>query len=217
MIITGNKGMIGSRFEGDGIDLKDGLNLLSCDLPETDLIYHFASQISVESSWADPLHDLDNIRMMARLVKRYPKARIIYTSSAAALDVTSPYGFSKWAAGEYLKKFHSNYVICYLPNLFGGGSGVMEKFKGKKEVTVYGDGLQVRDFVHIDDIVKALHLAKDWPTGEYQLGSGKGTRIIDLTKGKTVTYAPPRKEIRESILRNDAPNWEPSINVLEYI
>ena len=221
ILVTGYKGMIGKRlFEkvgGIGIDFKDGLNLLTCDLPDADVIYHCASQISVESSFADPLNDLDNIRMMARLVKRYPKSKIIYLSSAATLDVTSPYGFSKKAAGEYLKTFHDNYVICTLPNIFGDGKGVVEVFSGKGEVTVYGDGLQTRDFVHVDDIVRGLVQASDWSVGEYFMGSGKGTTVLDLAKGKTINFAPARQEVRESVLQNTTPDWEPTIDVIDYI
>lgn len=221
ILLTGHKGMIGKRlFEkvgGGGIDFKDGLNVLTCELPDADIIYHCASQISVESSFADPLNDMDNIKMMARLVKRYPDSKIIYLSSAATFDINSPYGFSKWASGEYLKKFHKNYVICYLPNIFGDGKGVVELFKGKDEVTIYGDGNQVRDFVHVDDLVDGLVKAKEWDVGEYTLGSTKGTKIIDLAQGKKINFLPPRIEIRESILPNTTPNWQPTINVIDYI
>ena len=107
ILVTGHKGYIGSllyKRVGDmGIDLQDGLNLLTCELPKgVDVIYHLAAQSFVESSHNDPLHDLDNIRITARLVKEYPHARIIYANSAAAKDpMMSTYGFSKWASAEY--------------------------------------------------------------------------------------------------------------------
>ena len=75
ILITGHKGWIGSKLyqelpDAVGVDFREGMNLLTCDLPENiDLIYHLAAQSSVESSWHDPLHDLDNIRITARLVK----------------------------------------------------------------------------------------------------------------------------------------------------
>lgn len=239
ILVTGNKGMIGSRLEKAlmmsefstvhrnysysseifGIDIKDGLNLLTCDLPEVDLIYHLAAQSSVESSWKDPVYDMDNIRMTARLVKKYPNAKIIYANSAAAQEpISSPYGFSKWAAGEYLMKFHNNCVSCVFPNVYGGGEkSVVDIFKGKETVVIYGDGLQTRDYVHVDDIVSGLVLAKDWAPGEYFMGSGKATTVLDLAEGKTVVFKEARKEARESVLYNSTPNWEPRINVMDYI
>jgi len=223
-LITGHRGFIGSKLvkqmNGMGIDIQDGFNLLTCDLPlNVNVIYHLAAQTSVESSWHDPVHDMDNIRMMARLVKVYPFAKIIYANSAAAIPpVSSPYGFSKWACAEYLKNFHTNYVICTFPNIYGPGSkSVVDIFKDQEKVMIYGDGEQTRDYVHVDDIVEALLKAKDWPKGEYQLGSGIATSVLELAEGKEVVFAPPRLEARESVLKNTTPNWKPKINVHDYL
>lgn len=216
ILVTGSAGFIGKRlFEkvgGVGIDVKDGQNLITTELPEDiDVIYHLAAQSSVEASWQDPVHDMDNLRMTARLVKEYPNAKIIYTASSATKD-TSPYGFSKWACAEYIKKFHKNYVICTLPNVYGekGGRSVVDIFKGNDEVTIYGDGKQTRSYVHVDDIVEALILAKDWEKGIYSLGDGKATSVLELARGKKVKFALARKEAREAVLNNTTPNWKPN-------
>ena len=182
------------------------------------MIYHLAAQSSVEASWKDPVHDMDNIRMTARLVKEYPNARIVYANSCASMDKSSPYGFSKWAAGEYLKYFHTNYVNCIFPNIYGPGSrSVVDIFKGQNEVTIYGDGEQTRDYVHVDDIVEGLVKAKDWEVCEYFLGSGKSLSVLDLAEDKYVNFAPARKEAREVIVPNTTPNWEPKIDVFSYL
>lgn len=225
ILITGDKGFVGTRLIPNilayyGIDLKSGVDLLTVDLPDNvDLIYHLAAQTSVESSWDDPVHDADNYKMIVRLVKRYPDARIIYANSAAALPpISSPYGFSKWACAEYLKTFHKNYVICTFPNVYGRGSkSVVDLFKGKRDVTVNGDGLQTRDYVHVDDIVNGLVKAKLWPVGEYQMGSGIATSVLELAVRKNKTFAPAKKEARESVLKNDTPDWKPVINVHDYL
>lgn len=223
ILVTGSKGFIGSRLfkklEAIGIDIKDGYNLITCDLPkDIDVIYHLAAQSSVEASWHDPVNDMDNLRMTARLVKEYPEAKIIYVASAAT-PTTSPYGFSKWASAEYIKNFHDDYVICTLPNVYGekGGRSVVDIFKGQKEVTIFGDGEQTRSYVHVDDIVEALTLAKDWAEGEYFLGDGKPIDVLTLAKGKKLHFAPARKEARESVLENTTPNWKSKISVLNYL
>lgn len=222
ILITGHRGMIGNRLfsklGGFGVDLKDGKNLLTCDLPKVDIVYHLAAQSSVEASWADPVHDMDNLRMTARLVKEYPDAKIIYTASAAT-PITSPYGFSKWASAEYLKNFQKNYVICVLPNVYGekGGKSVVDIFKENEKVTIFGDGLQTRSYVHVDDIAEGLCLTTAWPKGEYFLGNGITTTVLDLTKGKEVMFAPARKEAREAVLPNITPNWQPKIKVQDYL
>lgn len=222
-LITGYRGFIGTVLSGkleefERIDLHDDDNLLNCELPDDiDVIYHLAAQSSVEYSFQDPVYDSSNYAMTVRLANRYPNAKIVYTQSAASLDITSPYGLSKWAAGEYLKKFHKNYVICVLPNVYGGGKGVVDIFKNSDTVEIYGDGEQVRDFVHVDDIVRGLIQAKDWETGTYFMGSGKGTTVNELAQGKTIIRKPARTEIRESILPNTTPNWKPEIDVCKYL
>jgi nucleoside-diphosphate-sugar epimerase len=224
ILITGNKGFLGKKLQpllGEclTVDLMEGTNLITSPLPKNvDIIYHFAAQTSVEASWNDPVHDMDNLRMTARLVKEYPDAKIIFAQSAAAEEPSSsPYGFSKWASGEYLKRFHKNSVICVFPNVYGGGKGVVDIFKGQEEVTIFGDGEQVRDFVHADDIIKGLLKAQNWAKGTYYMGSGKGTTINALAIGKRIVRAPARVEIRESILPNTTPDWKPEIDVIDYI
>ena len=141
ILCTGYKGYIASFLfekidDAIGIDLKDGVNLLTCDLPKyVDIVYHLAAQSFVESSWQDPLHDADNLRMTMRLVKEYSEARIIYANSAAAKSpIMSPYGFSKWASAEYLKLFHKDYVICTFPNVYGrNDKSVVDKFRSSKK------------------------------------------------------------------------------------
>ena len=221
-LICGHKGFIGSRLfkklRAIGIDIKNGHNLITTELPkDIEIIYHLAAQSSVEASWQDPVHDMDNLRMTARLVKEYPNAKIIYTASSAT-PTTSPYGFSKWASAEYIKNFHNNYVICTLPNVYGekGGKSVVDIFKDNDEVVIYGDGEQTRSYVHVDDIVEALVLAKDWEVGEYSLGNGNATSILELVEGKKVKFALARKEAKESVLNNTTPNWKPKINLFNY-
>lgn len=224
VLITGHKGFIGSLLAKKidnfiGIDIREGRDVLSC-LPKRpiDLIFHLAAQSDVMASWDDPVHDMDNIRMTVRLAHLYPEAKIIYANSCASINPESPYGFSKGASADYLKKFHTNYVNCIFSNIYGPGSrSVVDIFKGKDEVVIYGDGLQTRDYVHVDDIVEGLLKAQDWPVGDYFMGSGISTTVNELAKNKTVTYLPARKEPREVIVPNTTPNWSAKINVHEYL
>lgn len=224
ILVTGYKGFIGShlvkRLENViGIDIKDGQNLLTCGLPkDVEVIYHLAAQSQVEPSWHDPLHDLDNIRITARLVKEYPNARIIYANSCASMNVSSPYGFSKKMSGEYLKHFHKNYVSLVFPNIYGPGShSVVDIFKGKEKVPVFGDGKAIRDYVHVGDLVQGMRKARDWPVGEYFMGSGRGTSVLELAAGREIEFLPARKEDREVIVPNTTPDWTPISNVLDYL
>lgn len=224
ILITGNKGFIGSRLhkklpDAIGIDLQDGKNLLTCELMfDVEVVYHLAAQSSVEASWHDPVHDLDNIRMTARLAQKYSHIKIIYANSCASINADSPYGFSKGASADYLKKFHTDTVNCIFPNIYGEGSrSVVDIFKDKDEVTIYGDGTHTRDYVHVDDIVEGLLRARYWKAGDYFMGSGKSYSVNELAEGKKVTYKPARKEADHVTLPNNTPDWTTHISVMRYL
>lgn len=229
ILVTGSEGTIGSRLckrlEKDHeifkIDRKLGSDIMSTNLvfPDVDIVFHLAAHIDINDSILDPGYDArSNILPTISIAERYKDKKVIYTASAASLDIKSPYGLSKKTGAEYIKLLCKNYVICTISNLFGAGKGVTEKFK-HGEVVVNGTGTQTRDFVHIDDIIEALILAINWQ-GEFLLGSEESYQIIDLAKatGKPIKYNKlPEGEIVNSIMINDTPNWKPKINVLDYL
>lgn len=225
ILLTGYRGFIGSRLAAKltdwvGIDLKDGMNLLTCELPkDIDLIYHLAAQSDVEPSWKDPLNDLENIRMTARLSWAYPHAKIIYANSCASMNPETPYGFSKGAAEDFLFHFHKGEVVSLIfPNIYGPGSrSVVDKFKGQKLVTVYGTGLQTRDYVHVDDIVEGLLKAPQWPQGQHFMGSGTSRTVLELAGDRAIQYEPGRMEAQAVNVPNTTPDWEPTISVMKYL
>lgn len=222
LLITGHNGYVGSRLlkKLPEAQVVEG-NLLSATLPDTDIIYHLAAYASVPESWNRPVDYMENLRTTVKLVHDYPNAKIILASSCVNENPeSSPYAFSKRAAADYLKTYHKNWINLIFPNIYGDSPrSVVDIFRKSNELTVYGDGLQVRDYVHVDDIVEALVKAKDWENGEYSLGSGAGTTLLAIAEatGKPVQFAPERKEQREAIVPNTTPNWRPTINVLKYV
>lgn len=229
IVVTGHKGFIGSYLysaldNAIGIDIKDGNDILSCELPDADVVFHLAAQSKVVNSVEDPMHDAKvNILGTIRIAERYKNAKIIYTSSAGAIQekISSPYGLSKRVGEEYLNLLHKNAVICRLPNVVGkGGAGVIEVFKGPGKNVIYGDGMQTRDFVHVKDIVRGLLLAIEWDKGMYEMGSGKTMTVLEIAEavGKPYEFAPAREgELLESRCANTTPNWEPEIDIMDYI
>jgi UDP-glucose 4-epimerase len=106
-----------------------------------------------------------------------------------------PYGVSKLAA-ELYTSFYGNayglrYSILRYPNVYGprqdptGEAGVVAIFASQmldgRQVRINGSGEQQRDFVYVDDVVRANLLVMGHEDGEtYNLGSGIGTSINDL-------------------------------------
>ena len=222
ILITGHKGYVGSRLLKR---LPDAMTLTgdiaSAVLPDADVVYHLAAYASVPESWNRPVDYMENLRTTVRLVHAYPNAKIIHAATCAAENPeASPYAFSKRAAADYLKQYHKNWVNLVFPNIFGESPrSVVDLFRKAKEPVIWGDGLQIRDYVHVDDIVEALVKAKDWDSGEYSLGSGKGITVLELAEatGKPFSHVDGVKEQREAIIPNTSPNWRPSIDVIEYV
>jgi len=245
--ITGSSGYIGSRLINKinevihtgnpgnltGVtihpvitcDLKCGLDVLSYEpKSKIDVIYHLAAQAGIPESVEDPINDArQNILGTLRAIKlaNEHNAKLIFTASAASLNPESPYGLSKKTAEEYIKMLCNDYVILRLSSIYGKKPvGVVDNFIRGDKCVIYGDGSAIRDFVHVDDIIEALMMANGWPKGTYDCGSGVGTRVIDLAEatGKEIIFEPERRgEIHESILENTTPNWNPKIDVINYI
>lgn len=130
----------------------------------------------------------------------------------------SPYGASKMAMENYMSAYHNSYgletVALRYFNVFGPRqrmsdySGVITIFINKllngQRPTIYGDGRQTRDFVHVEDIVQAnmLAMVSDNAVGEsFNVASGNQVSILQLfeatkdiigAEGVMPEFAPPR-------------------------
>jgi CDP-paratose 2-epimerase len=96
-------------------------------------------------------------------------------SESRALDFHTPYGCSKGAAEQYVLEYARSYgqpaavfrMSCiYGPHQFGTeDQGWVAHFLIRaiegKSLTLYGDGMQVRDILFVDDLVNAFLLAQE--------------------------------------------------------
>ena len=227
ILITGSSGFIGShlmkRLDAFGLDYKDGQDILTCDLPDADIIIHLAAHASVIESMNDPVGDARiNILGTIRLANHYKDKRFIFASSGGAIQevIESPYGMSKLCAEKYIDLLCEDYVILRFPNIYGPGShSVVEGFINGP-IRIYGDGTSTRDYVHVDDLVEAIAQSLEWKKGLYSLGSEINTSILDLAQatGKPIEFVGKVKgELQATTVPNTTPNWRPKTKVLEYI
>lgn len=228
ILLTGHLGFIGSYLvkefdEFIGIDIKEGNNILTCDLPEADVVIHLAAESGVVASVEDPFKNTEtNILGTIRLIERYKNSKFIFASSGGAIQetITSPYGLSKYCCEEYIKLLCNNYVILRFPNVYGKESrSVADKFI-REDIIIYGDGSATRTYGHVDDIVKAILQSINWKQGTYRLGSNQNYTVLEIAKtvGKPITFEPKREgELDHSSLKNTTPDWHTEVDLLDYI
>jgi len=126
----------------------------------------------------------------------YGNAKNIPIKEDADKKPINPYGQTKLddekLAEEYSKNDFSVIGLRYF-NVYGIGqtgsyAGVitkfLEKIKNKKPFLIYGDGNQIRDFIHVEDIAKANLVAMESKikNGFFNIGTGIPTSINDLAK-----------------------------------
>jgi UDP-glucose 4-epimerase len=116
----------------------------------------------------------------------------------------SPYGIGKLAAEGVARQILATRGIPFTAvryfNTFGPGQtytpyvGVITIFVTRllagEPITVFGDGEQQRDFVHVDDIVAGTMATVGRTPGTYNLGSGRGTSLNQLAALMTARLAP---------------------------
>jgi len=108
----------------------------------------------------------------------------------------SPYGESKVRMEQQIREFESkhdiNCIILRFFNIYGIGqsseyAGVITKFMKRitqeKPLEIFGDGLQTRDFVAIDDVISSIHNAISFgKSGTYNIASGRVVTIKELAE-----------------------------------
>jgi UDP-glucose 4-epimerase len=185
---------------------------------DAEVIVHLASRIGVGD--APQEHWLNNVGTTLRLLEHTGARRIVFASSAAVygepsvapihedaeLRPMSAYGQTKVAIEQMLAGFDIEWTALRLFNVAGG----RERHKHethllplalRNELTLYGSGDMVRDFVHVQDVADAFALAVEGPTGIYNIGSGVGTMVVKLLdcvgrvtgRPVEVKHGPPRK------------------------
>ena len=173
---------------------------------------------------------------------------IIYSASStkfASEGVShSPYTYTKSFTLDLIKSYSQwydlKYSICYFYNVYGHSlpskweknnyQSVIEVFKQQKlnniPLTICGDGLQSRNFTHINDIVDGLILSsKNLVNGEYYLGVDKVYSILEVAQlfNHPYTHIESRPGDRyKSIIPNIKEthtklNWRPKNKLETYI
>lgn len=177
------------------------------------VIFHCAGSASVPHSVENPLKDFEvNVQgalNMLDFVRNSGSGMFVFLSSVSVFDTinklplsefsfkksSSPYGAGKLAAESYCQSYYKTYGvdtrIARIFNTYGPGmnhlfiADMMKKISNAKdEIVIGGSGNQIRDYVFISDLVKALAIIADkgQPGEDYNICSGEKTSLLKISK-----------------------------------
>ncbi len=194
------------------------------------------------------------------------RARLVFSSTGGALygdhatppnaetvakEPDSPYGIAKLATELYLSYYARiqgmDMAAVRFSNVYGprqdphGEAGVVaifcQRILSGRPITIFGDGMQTRDYVHVSDVAAAMFAAATQSLPEprrlddraFNIGTGVPTSVVHLAEvlrkaaGATTTtidFAPKRPgEQQQSFLTVDKAKsqlgWTPAISIDE--
>jgi len=211
--INGIKDKISIKW-GDTQDL----SLMMEATKEQDIVYHLAAQSHVGHSIYNPYETVVNDVMSTLNIleagRKNDIKKIIHAGSSEIygdpkyvpidenhpLQPRSPYAAAKAAAENLLESYYHTYGLPVVEsrffNIYGPNQGLdqaIPKFilqcLNERKITIYGDGMQTRDYTFVEDAVHAYGL----------LGIKKGLegKVINFGAGKEITI----KELAELIIK----------------
>lgn len=181
---------------------------------KVDVIFHLAGKITVLNSFAHKKEFEEvNVKATFNLLDQALKNKVkkfVFASSAAvygnnihiplcendAKNPISPLGQTKLKAEEHCQIFREkglDTTILRFFNVYGKNqnlsfdniiSGSIDRITHNQAPIVYGDGKQTRDFIYIEDVVRACikSLNQNSKHFIFNIGTGKETSINELLK-----------------------------------
>ena len=179
-----------------------------------DHVYHLAAQAGVRASWGREFshYTEHNVLATQRLLEAalaHGRPRVVYASSSSVYGdapelplredgpcaPVSPYGVTKLAAEHLARLYHRNHGLPTVSLRFFTVYGPRQRpdmafnrfLRAARDggpVTVFGDGLQTRDFTFVDDAVEANLLAatRGVPGGVYNIGGGSRVTVNEVLR-----------------------------------
>ena len=168
---------------------------------------------SMDDPWTDlDINVRGNLVLLEALRAQNRDAKVVFAGSRlqyghvdrlpvsedAPQTALSVHGLHKQAAEKYLdlysRLFGIRYTVARITNPYGPGQpagrtayGVINRMIhlaiADRPLTIYGEGTQLRDYIHVDDVVTALVAMAESSAADgrvYNVASGSGTRMIDL-------------------------------------
>jgi UDP-glucose 4-epimerase len=236
----------------DRLNIKRELNTVEQwlgDVPtEFDTIIHLAALVRVNESVQNPYAYYDNnVNGTYNVLTSLKFNNFLFASTGAAESCVSPYAISKRAAedivAEYCKKNNCNFINYRFYNVIGSDGfpptnpdGLFHNLIQAQDTGVFKvfgddwntrDGTCVRDYIHVNEVAKALINGIERPTCQIEnLGSGNGSTVKEMVglykeanKCKFDIQVLPRRpgDVESTVLQNVSPLMENMYSLKELL
>ncbi|MHA1820286.1 MAG: NAD-dependent epimerase/dehydratase family protein [Promethearchaeota archaeon] len=216
-------------------------DLLMKSMKDVDLVSHHAAELEVFNGIENVLHECEvntigTINVLTAALKNNVK-KVIYASSGGVYGQASylpedenhplmphwPYGVSKLAGEKYCTQFTQlfglptvsfRYGIVFGPHEWFGRVLTMfikRALEGKPPI-IFGDGLQKRDFVYVEDVVEAnfLGIFNDDVNGmAFNVGGVSHVNVKEIADVVINTIDPDLKPIYDDPKPGEASKYQP--------
>ncbi|MEK6820003.1 MAG: NAD-dependent epimerase/dehydratase family protein [Nanoarchaeota archaeon] len=180
------------------IDARDGENIIDIDKiklkEKPDVFIHLAAFCKINKTIENPDLAFENNVLgpykIFEFCRKNKISKIIFASSSRILkEEKNPYTASKIYGEELCKAYKQCYGIDYIIIRPSTVYGPFDDKTGRlvdifirnamqgKELKIYGDENKTLDFTYIDDFVEGFVLAMNQKNKDFDIGSGKETKV----------------------------------------
>jgi dTDP-L-rhamnose 4-epimerase len=150
--------------------------------------------------------DMSNLDFSCKCPVCNQNVQLVATTEDSKIHPTSVYGITKHTQEQMVMTIGQSLGIAAVAyryqNVYGPGQSLTNPYTGilsifstrilnKKEINIFEDGTESRDFVYIDDVVDAtiLGLENKKANGKvYNVGTGKSTDVLTVAKTLCASY-----------------------------
>ena len=194
VFVTGARGFMGrhlmevlpnaTAYSGDILDRQK----LTQEMKGHTAVVHLAAKFNIEDELSVYMTNVVGTANVVRAMQENKIKRIVYASSVGAgAKYFNAYDDSKHIAEKILLEKEIDPIMLRFSNLYGKDQKdklITNLLKGfeKGEVEVYGDGSQTRDFIYVDDAVRAVIAGLNAPKckAPIDIGFGESKTVLDV-------------------------------------
>lgn len=168
----------------------------------------------------------------------YGDAAVLPTPETAPLRPVNAYGLHKLGVEQGLADIVSDRVILRLSNVYGTALDLSRRrviallvaaAQSGRTFTTFGPGTSLRDYLHVDDLSRAVVAALAGPPGVYNIGGGEGISLnaligrVEAVVGRPLscengeTRPEPKSSTLETALARRQLGWSPVVPLDEGI